>query len=112
MFYFHQDMALRTPRHVGDLGNIVSDIFGIADVNITDSIVKLSGEYSVISRSFVVHLYEDDLGLGGDDTSLANGNCGARLACGIIDELKSSSGRPSIIFYQFLVIALIIFLSY
>ena len=55
-------MALRTPRHVGDLGNIVSDIFGIADVNLTDSIVKLSGDYSVINRSFVVHLFEDDLG--------------------------------------------------
>lgn len=43
-------------RHVGDLGNIEADSKGVAKVEIKDSLVKLSGEHSVIGRSIVVSL--------------------------------------------------------
>ncbi|PFX34183.1 Superoxide dismutase [Cu-Zn] [Stylophora pistillata] len=38
-------------RHVGDLGNIEANDQGQAEVNFTDSVVSLTGEYSVIGRT-------------------------------------------------------------
>uniref|UniRef100_A0ABM0MR10 Superoxide dismutase [Cu-Zn]-like n=1 Tax=Saccoglossus kowalevskii TaxID=10224 RepID=A0ABM0MR10_SACKO len=52
-------------RHVGDLGNIVSDENGNVKTVIRDSVVSLIEENSVIGRSFVVHAGTDDLGRGG-----------------------------------------------
>jgi len=80
-------------RHVGDLGNIVGNADGEAEGVFEDKLIKLSGEFSVIGRSFMVHEDPDDLGLG-DDTdpsgkingqcSKVTGNAGARIACGEI----------------------------
>jgi len=42
-------------RHVGDLGNVEAGTDGIAKVNITDSMIQLSGAYSVIGRTLVVY---------------------------------------------------------
>ncbi len=53
-------------------------------LNITSTLVKLTGPYSVIGRSFVVHKDTDDLGLGGYPDSKTTGHAGARLACGVI----------------------------
>uniref|UniRef100_A0A8C4UZC8 Superoxide dismutase 1 n=1 Tax=Falco tinnunculus TaxID=100819 RepID=A0A8C4UZC8_FALTI len=39
-------------RHVGDLGNVTAK-GGVADVEIQDSIVSLSGPYSIIGRTMV-----------------------------------------------------------
>lgn len=71
-------------RHVGDLGNIFANKNGVANINITDNLVKLSGKYSVIGRSIIVHEDEDDLGKGGFKDSLTTGHAGNRIACGII----------------------------
>ncbi|KAI9091892.1 chloroplastic copper zinc superoxide dismutase-2 [Phlyctochytrium arcticum] len=79
----HGDI-LDTIRHVGDLGNIVANEQGIVDTIITDSVVSLTGNYSVIGKSFVVHALEDDLGKGGSPLSNTTGNAGGRLACGNI----------------------------
>lgn len=49
-------------RHVGDLGNIVAGEDGVAEGVIEDALIQLSGEYSVIGRSFMVHADPDDLG--------------------------------------------------
>ena len=49
-----------------------------------DNLVKLSGKYSVIGRSMIIHEDEDDLGKGGNEESLKTGNAGKRIACGII----------------------------
>lgn len=71
-------------RHVGDLGNIHANAKGIADVNIIDTVVSLNGRFSVVGRAIVVHAGEDDLGRGGNAGSLATGNAGARVGCGVI----------------------------
>ena len=80
-------------RHVGDLGNIIADAQGVVNVDITDLIIKLSGNESVLGRAFVIHATIDDLGLGGNSTSLANGNSGPRVACGVISEIPNKSNQ-------------------
>ena len=54
----------------------------------TDHLVKLSGRYSVIGRSLIVHQDKDDLGKGGHNDSLTTGHAGKRIACGIIGILQ------------------------
>lgn len=71
-------------RHVGDLGNIVADEQGIAKGTITDKLISLSGPYSVIGRTIVVHEGVDDLGKGNHEFSLTTGNAGGRAACAVI----------------------------
>ncbi|KAG8752827.1 Superoxide dismutase [Cu-Zn] [Ceratobasidium sp. 423] len=71
-------------RHVGDLGNIDADAYGVAKVDIYDSVVSLCGENNIIGRGFVVHNGEDDLGLGNFNDSKINGHSGTRFACGTI----------------------------
>lgn len=41
-------------RHAGDLGNVVADGNGIAQVDISDSQIPLCGPNSIIGRSVVV----------------------------------------------------------
>ena len=76
-------------RHVGDLGNLDADINGNCEFNIVDDLVKLTGKYSVIGRSIVIHEDEDDLGLGNYEDSLTTGHSGKRLACGVIGYSKN-----------------------
>jgi Cu-Zn family superoxide dismutase len=71
-------------RHVGSLGNITVTADGKANVNITDQLVKLIGPQSVIGRSIVVYSGEDDMGKGGHENSLTNGNAGDIIAAGVI----------------------------
>jgi len=71
-------------RHIGDLGNVKADEQGNSKGEITDRFIKIFGEHSVVGRAFMVHADPDDLGKGGNDTSLTTGNAGARIACGEI----------------------------
>ena len=71
-------------RHIGDLGNIESDIDGNATYELIDNKISLFGVNSIIGRSLVVHKNEDDLGRGGFEDSLTTGHSGARVACGVI----------------------------
>jgi len=71
-------------RHVGDLGNIESDRFGVAKIDLSSDLISLNGFLSIIGRSLVVHAGTDDLGKGGNSESLKTGNAGARAACGVI----------------------------
>jgi len=73
-----------TERHVGDLGNIESDKYGLANDKFSDHLISLNGLHSIIGRSVVVHAGTDDLGKGGNDESLKTGNAGGRAACGVI----------------------------
>uniref|UniRef100_H2Y0A0 Superoxide dismutase [Cu-Zn] n=2 Tax=Ciona intestinalis TaxID=7719 RepID=H2Y0A0_CIOIN len=71
-------------RHFGDLGNVTADSSGVAEVNISDKYVTLTGINSVIGRAVVVHADVDDLGLTSHPQSKTTGNAGGRLACGVI----------------------------
>ena len=65
-------------RHVGDLGNIRAHANGTVDTSWTDSIIRLSGNSSILGRAVVVHAGQDDL------VSQPTGNAGARVAVGVI----------------------------
>lgn len=94
---FGLDHGARTAevRHVGCLGNIYADADGNAEISFTDPLVMLYGaddgtDGNIMARSCVVHAGEDDLGLGGDASSLANGNAGSRVACGTVTEMDEN----------------------
>lgn len=76
-------------RHVGDLGNVEAGADGKATVTVQDKQVSLTGPFSVIGRTMVIHADIDDLGKGGHELSKTTGNAGARLACGVIGITKA-----------------------
>lgn len=86
-------------RHVGDLGNVqfVNAVGGtsISFVNFVDSVISFNGTNNILGRTLVLHEQEDDLGLGGHETSLTTGNAGARVACGIIREVEADNAVGS-----------------
>ena len=72
-------------RHVGDLGNIVTDSKGCAKYRVMDHMIRLRGSKSnIIGRGLVIHENEDDCGMGDNKESLVNGNSGKRIGCAII----------------------------
>ncbi|CAB0007210.1 unnamed protein product, partial [Nesidiocoris tenuis] len=73
-------------RHVGDLGNVVSEE-GVTHIAFTDSVISLTGPHSILGRAVVIHSDRDDLGRGGFTDSLSTGHAGTRVACGIIGTL-------------------------
>ncbi|XP_071487451.1 uncharacterized protein [Diadema antillarum] len=82
-------------RHVGDLGNVVTNSSGDIDVRFNDTFASLVGNKSIIGRSFVLHAGEDDLGKVDNDGSRASGNAGARLACCVIGWASGSEWTDS-----------------
>lgn len=71
-------------RHVGDLGNVLSNDRGSVILSYSDTKAVLYSLSSVVGRSFVIHAGMDDLGVNDDRGSKTTGNAGARLACGPI----------------------------
>ncbi|XP_069002429.1 superoxide dismutase [Cu-Zn] isoform X2 [Embiotoca jacksoni] len=71
-------------RHIGDLGNVTAGADNVAKIDITDKMLTLTGPFSIIGRTMVIHEKADDLGKGGNEESLKTGNAGGRLACGVI----------------------------
>ncbi|QDL56995.1 SOD [Dione juno nucleopolyhedrovirus] len=72
-------------RHVGDLGNVRSAGYtALTPIDMVDNVISLTGPFSVVGRSLVVHANRDDLGLTDHPLSKTTGNSGGRLGCGII----------------------------
>jgi Cu-Zn family superoxide dismutase len=69
-------------RHVGDLGNIEANADGVAEINMTDDVIKLNGPHSIIGHGVIIHSGEDDF------TSQPTGAAGSRLACGVVGIAK------------------------
>jgi Cu-Zn family superoxide dismutase len=68
-------------RHAGDLGNIKANKKGIAKFKFNDKVLQLSGKNSILGRSMIVHEKQDDF------SSQPAGNAGARIACGVIQDM-------------------------
>ena len=69
-------------RHEGDMGNLEADASGKAHLELTDNVMTMSGEKSIIGRGVIVHEKEDDL------HSQPVGNAGGRVACGVVGIAK------------------------
>ena len=69
-------------RHEGDMGNIEADSSGKAHLELTDNMMMMSGEKSIIGHSVIVHEKADDL------KSQPTGDAGGRVACGVIGIAK------------------------
>lgn len=69
-------------RHAGDLGNIEADASGKAHVEMSDKMLKLSGNDSIVGHSVIVHEKADDL------KTQPTGDSGGRVACGVIGVAK------------------------
>ena len=80
-------------RHVGDLGNLRTDLFGNANYVITDDLIKLTGTITnIIGRMLIIHQDPDDCGQGIGELrqeSLKTGNAGKRIACAVIGYAKN-----------------------
>lgn len=79
----HSD-RLDDDRAIGALGNIETNMEGIAFFDFGDPLVKLIGPLSVIGRSIVITQNEDDGGKGTHPDSLIDGNSGPIIAAGVI----------------------------
>jgi Cu-Zn family superoxide dismutase len=78
-------------RHVGDLGNIITNSKGEAKYYFYDDIIKLKGsKCNIIGRGLIIHEDADDCGLGGNSESLKTGNAGKRIACAVIGYSKEN----------------------
>jgi len=75
-------------RHVGDLGNLRSNLKGVARYTTSDGVIKLRGEANIIGRCLIIHADPDDCGTGGDEESTKTGNAGKRIACSVIGYSK------------------------
>jgi Cu-Zn family superoxide dismutase len=71
-------------RHTGDLGNIKAGEDGVATIDKTDKVIKLSGPNSIIGRGLIVHAKADDY-------SQPTGNAGGRVAQGVIGVAKGAA---------------------
>ena len=69
-------------RHAGDLGNIEADSNGKAHLELTDKMMTMSGENSILGRGLIVHEKADDL------KTQPTGDAGGRVACGVIGIAK------------------------
>ena len=69
--------------HAGDLGNIVFDADGAAELTATIPGLTLADDYPIANLAVILHADPDDL------TSQPTGNAGGRIGCGIIQPSDS-----------------------
>jgi len=77
-------------RHNGDLGNVNFTKGNSIQVSFSDSVIQLTGDYSILGRTLVLHAGTDDYGMDGtNNESALTGDAGARFACGIIGNVNN-----------------------
>jgi len=69
-------------RHAGDLGNLTANEKGVADNEIKDKTIRLTGKNSILGKAIIVHEKMDDF------KTQPTGNAGARVACGVIEAVE------------------------
>ncbi|XP_025976278.1 extracellular superoxide dismutase [Cu-Zn] [Dromaius novaehollandiae] len=79
----YNPFGVNHPRHPGDFGNFFPKEGKIKKYK-ANLFATMSGPYSILGRSVVIHEQEDDMGKGNNKASLENGNAGKRLACCVI----------------------------
>lgn len=78
-------------RHIGDLGNIITDYKGNAIYTFYDDQIKLKGtKANIIGRGLIIHADPDDCGYGDFPDSLTTGHSGKRIACAVIGYSKNN----------------------
>ena len=78
-------------RHVGDLGNIKTNLKGESVYTFYDDVIKLRGnKCNIIGRGLIIHEDYDDCGLKNNIESLTTGNAGKRIACAVIGYSKEN----------------------
>jgi len=80
----HGSPAAQDNRHVGDLGNVITEENGTVSLAFSDLKAKLYSLTTIVGRAFVIHDGMDDLGVHEDKGSKTTGNAGGRAACGVI----------------------------
>jgi len=76
-------------RHVGDMGNIFYYVSGTGYYNYTNDKISLTGDYSVLGHTIIVHSAADDCGQ-------PTGNAGVRLAQCVIGVKNPATTAPTI----------------
>ncbi|XP_031198130.1 extracellular superoxide dismutase [Cu-Zn] [Mastomys coucha] len=86
----YNPLDVQHPQHPGDFGN-----FAVRNGHLwkhrAGLTASLAGPHSILGRAVVVHAGEDDLGKGGNQASLQNGNAGRRLACCVVGTSSSAA---------------------
>ncbi len=80
---FHKQHGSRNDpeAHLGDLGNIYVNRFGISNESFVAKRIRLN---DIIGKGLVIHERKDDLGKGTHKDSKTTGNSGKRILCGVI----------------------------
>ncbi|CAF4066334.1 unnamed protein product [Rotaria sp. Silwood2] len=73
-------------RHVGDLGNIETNVYGTAYVGLVDRVISVgfSNITNIIGLPLMIHSLTDDGGHTGKGESNTTGNADPRIACGTV----------------------------
>jgi len=84
IFKFNHGSPSVERRHAGDLGNIEANVNGVAEFNLTDRTLSLSGSRSIIGRSIVIDYVEDDFDKHRGRERIDSKTAVFPAACGVI----------------------------
>jgi len=72
-------------HHAGDFGNVTADANGEVHTTFTTHSITINGGANAVAgHAIILHANPDDL------TSQPSGNAGARIACGVAEEMAAS----------------------
>lgn len=85
--HVHADVIV-SPRHVGDMGNLVADNKNKVNSSVTIEGLPLGGPESIIGKAVIIHKNKDD------GKTQPTGNAGDRLACAVIESIPNAEQAP------------------